>query len=70
MVKNAVISHHWIPHRTVLAFERTARDEIFHPKEEISYLLEMTLSIAEYFQRPALAASIRLAIEINSSDAY
>lgn len=70
MVQNVGVSGTWIPQRTLQELEHMPRDEVLHPKEEINYLLRTALSMAEYFQRPALAASIRLSIEVNGSDAY
>ena len=70
MGHNRCASGIWIPQKTLQELEHMPRDQILHPKDEISYLLGMVLSMAEYFQRQALAASIRLSIEVNESDAY
>jgi hypothetical protein len=45
-------------------------EEILFQKDETRYLLSLLLSMAEYFERPALAASIRLALQLNDSETY
>lgn len=70
-MKNAgCMSGIWIPQKMLQELEHIPREELLHPKDEISYHLEIALSMAEYFERLALAASIKLSIEVNVSERY
>jgi hypothetical protein len=49
--------------------DHVPQGEFGYPKEEIRHLLMTSLLMSEYFEKYVLAASIRLSIDLNESDA-